>query len=245
MQEAQDELPPDLLELGDDILLVRPEAAPPNPLPNRAPSQHRQAFDPRLGKTREDFRKAMETELQAALLRVEDKVRAKTGAVGLEQLIPTVRVEVRIKPKRGSSRVYEKIVNVILSPEGAAATQKSIREKVQEAFPSHAIPKDWTQPLPRWAITKIKARISNRGGPFASMAIPSKVSLSKLHKLAKAALQRHETGAFTAKATISLTNDAVIINNTPFKVTKNRVGKRDYPMVRISIDNLQQVLGSK
>lgn len=83
-----------------------------------------------------------------------------------------------MKAKEGASKVYKAIIDRILTQSGAVQTQTEIRGYVAEIYPSHSMPKDWTKPLPAWAIKKVKQRIQNSAAPISNIKLPKAVTLT-------------------------------------------------------------------
>ncbi len=129
-----------------------------------------------------------------------------------------------MKAKEGTSKVFAAIIDHILTQSGAVKSQTEIRSYVAERHPSHSIPKDWTKPLPAWAVKKVKDRIQNSAAPISSIQFPKAVTLSQLHKAAAAAMERHKTGVQTFRPIVEVSENSVIINGIAFPIKVNKVG---------------------
>ena len=147
-----------------------------------------------------------------------------------------------MKAKEGASKVYKAIIDHILTQSGAVKTQTEIRSYVAERYPSHSIPKDWTKPLPLWAIKKVKERIRNSAAPISNIQLPKAVTLSQLHKAAAAAMERHKTGVQTFRPVVEVSDTSIVINGTAFSIGENKVKGRVYRQVRVSMSELLQAL---
>ena len=77
-----------------------------------------------------------------------------------------------MKAKEGKGKVYQAIIDHILTQSGAVKSQTQIRSYVADMFPSHTMPKDWTKPLPAWAVKKAKKRIQNSAVPISNIQPP-------------------------------------------------------------------------
>ena len=147
-----------------------------------------------------------------------------------------------MKAKEGKGKVYQAIIDHILTQSGAVKSQTQIRSYVADMFPSHTMPKDWTKPLPAWAVKKAKERIQNSAVPISNIQLPKAVTLSQLHTAAKAAMERHKTGAQTFKPVVQVSETAVVINGVAFPISNNKVKGENYKQVRASMPRLLEAL---
>ena len=129
-----------------------------------------------------------------------------------------------MKAKEGASKVFAAIIDHILTQYGAVRTQTEIRSYVAGRYPSHSVPKDWTKPLPPWAIKKVKERIQNSAAPISNIQLPKAVTLSQLHKAAKAAMERHKKKVQKFRPFVQFSENSVIINGVVFPIKVNKVG---------------------
>lgn len=129
-----------------------------------------------------------------------------------------------MKAKEGASKVFAAIIDHILTQHGAVQTQTEIRSYVAGRYPSHSVPKDWTKPLPPWATKKVRKRIQNSAAPISNIQLPKAVTLSQLHKAAKAAMERHKTGVQKFRPFVEVSENSVIINGVVFPIKVNKVG---------------------
>jgi len=150
-----------------------------------------------------------------------------------------------MKAKEGSSKVFQAIIDHILTQAGAAKPQKQVREYVAAMFPSHSVPKDWTQTLPDWAVKKIQKRTRNSAPPIANIQLPKAVTLSQLHKAAAAAIERHKNGVQTFKPMVEVSDTCILINGISFPIGTNKVGGQIYKQMRASMPKLIQALASR
>ena len=146
------------------------------------------------------------------------------------------------KAKEGASKVFVAIINHILTRSGAEKTQTAIRKYVAETYPSHSIPKDWTKPLPPWAIKKVKERIQNSAAPISNIQLPKAVTLSQLHKAAAAAMERHKTGVLTFRPVVEVSDANILINGIAFPIGANKVKGEIYKQVRAPLPKFLQAL---
>ena len=147
-----------------------------------------------------------------------------------------------MKAKEGKGKVYQAIIDHILTQSGAVKSQTQIRSYVADMFPSHTIPKDWTKPLPAWAVKKVRERIQNSAAPISNIQVPKAVTLSQLHAAARAAMERHKTGAQTFKPVVQVSDTAVVINGVAFPISNNKVKGETYKQVRTSMPRLLEAL---
>lgn len=184
-------------------------------------------------------------ELQAELLRASNdlvETVRKRGGTKFADLNAAISIRVGRVGVRGAGKVMDAILAQILTPTGAAGTQTAIRSRVAAMFPSLPIPKDWTKPLPAWAIGKLKRRLGSCGTPFSSMKPVAGWSLSALHREAKAAMAHAEDGCVTFKAEVALGDGVVTINGVSFKIQDNIVKGVPYPATRIPLARLREAL---
>ena len=147
-----------------------------------------------------------------------------------------------MKAKEGKGKVYQAIIDHILTQSGAVKSQTQIRNYVAEMFPSHTMPKDWTKPLLAWAVKKARERIQNSAAPISNIQLSKAVTLSQLHTAAKAAMERHKTGAQTFKPVVQVSETAVVINGVAFPISNNKVKGEIYKQVRASMLRLLEAL---
>ena len=147
-----------------------------------------------------------------------------------------------MKAKEGKGKVYQAIIDHILTQSGAVKSQTQIRSYVADMFPSHTMPKDWTKPLLAWAVKKARERIQNSAAPISNIQLPKAVTLSQLHTAAKAAMERHKTGAQTFKPVVQVSETAVVINGVAFPISNNKVKGETYKQVRASMLRLLEAL---
>ena len=147
-----------------------------------------------------------------------------------------------MKAKEGKGKVYQAIIDHILTQSGAVKSQTQIRNYVAEMFPSHTMPKDWTKPLPAWAVKKAKERIQNSAVPISNIQLPKAVTLSQLHTAARAAMERHKTGVQTFRPVVEVSDTSIVINGTAFSIGENKVKGRVYRQVRVSMSDFLQAL---
>ena len=147
-----------------------------------------------------------------------------------------------MKAKEGKGKVYQAIIDHILTQSGAVKSQTQIRSYVADMFPSHTMPKDWTKPLPAWAVKKAKERTQNSAVPISNIQLPKAVTLSQLHTAARAAMERHKIGAQTFKPVVQVSETAVVINGVAFPISNNKVKGETYKQVRTSMPRLLEAL---
>lgn len=150
-----------------------------------------------------------------------------------------------MKAKEGSSKVFQAIIDHILTQSGAVKSQTEIRSYVAERLPSYSVPKDWTKPLSAWAVKRIKQRIQNSAAPISNIKLPKGITLSLLHKAVAAAIERHKTGVQTFRPIIAVSDTSIIINGVVFPIGANKIKDEIYKQMRVSIPKLLQALALK
>lgn len=143
-----------------------------------------------------------------------------------------------MKAKQGTSEVYQAIIDHILTQSGAEKSQTEIRHHVAKRYPSHRMPQDWTKPLPAWAVKKIKQRIQNSAAPISNIYLPKGVTLSQLHKAARAAMERHKTGVQTFRPVVEVNDTSILVNGVAFPVGDNKVKGGTYKYLRAPMSKL-------
>lgn len=205
----------------------------------RAPqnSMMKPTFDP----AKKSLQLELQREMDAAVKTAEHNIRQRTGSK-YEAVKVIASVRTAIRAGRGATQVYNAIIERILTPTGAREKQVAIRNFVEGVYPSFSVSRDWTRPLPSWAVKKLKERIYSSAAPFNKIHINPGISLSELHRLAAAAIEKDETGTLNFSAKICVADDKIFINNKPFAITVNPVGARQYRTVRLNVDSLLTAL---
>lgn len=149
-----------------------------------------------------------------------------------------------MKAKEGTSKVFQAIIDHILTQSGAVKSQTEIRSYVAERFPSYSVPKDWTKPLPAWAIKKVKQRIQNSAAPISNIQLPKGVTLSQLHKAAGAAMECYKMGGQTFRPVVEIRDTSVVVNGVLFPARNNKAKGNlyEYKYLRTSMSKLLQAL---
>lgn len=151
-------------------------------------------------------------------------------------------VSVRPKALPGASKVLLRLIDRIITSTGAAETQAALRDAVRAEFPEHSFSKDWTRPLPAWAIKHANDQISKSAGPFTSLKVKAPTTLSELHKQAAAAVTLAAGGEQKFQATVTITAKHVFVNGEKFSITDSVSAGRIYRTARIRIDSLTKAL---
>lgn len=223
------------VEMDFTTLLLAPQLTPAPSTGLSSPA----ALRPKFNSARQQDRRQAEAELAA-------HPSLKAAQQDIQRRYPSVKVGVQprvsMKSQPGSSQVTQALIDTILTRVGAESSQTVIREKVQVRFPQHAVTKNWTTPLPDWANKKIRERLCTFAPPFNQLKLPSKLSLSTLHKAAKHAWTMHQTGTCRGRAQIEISKDAVIINGQSFKISRNKSKGHTYSIARINVDVLMDLL---
>jgi hypothetical protein len=158
----------------------------------------------------------------------------------------TYRVKVTpvVSSTPGAWKVLKALIDLTLSQRGALMTQTACREEVQRQFPQHSVCKDWTKPMPKWAMTHAKKRILTSAPPISTLKFKNDATLSDMHKAAKVACAKSSADGLTVKASVTVTNDAVMINGHSFRLTVNKSNGKEYPLFRITTQALLKALKS-
>lgn len=223
---------------GLEFLTPAPTQDEPEQVATEAPVLPlRRKYDPSLFTKCAKARTVLEEHLKTEIAR-----RIADSPDAFQGLNVRFNVEARPKSAAGSHVVLKSLIEMILQPGGAAATQSACRAAVQVKYPNFAVYKDWTKELPRWAIEYAKKRVTCSGAPIASIVIKKGMALRDLHNASKAAMAKGRDGgaAFTAK--IVITPDSVIINGVQFKQLKNKSNGKEYRQLRLSLPALMEAL---
>ena len=143
-------------------------------------------------------------------------------------------LESRPKSKPGASKVLMALIDLILTRTGAAMTQTNCRTKVHAMHPDHAMFKDWTKPLPKWARERVGKLIATTNPAIAGIKVKSKTSLRDIHNAAKAAYAGASGEGLEFKAKITVHPDCVVINDTRIMLSINNSNGKAYTTLRIS-----------
>ena len=161
--------------------------------------------------------KKFDTDLKVYALELQEKIRSAS-----EEAIDRVLAQngygkgvscrfrvhsshrVSIKSSVDSGKSYTAIINMILTREGALASQVFIRTKVQQMYPNASVTKNWNQPLPIWAIRNVKTRLIGLGAPFDCIKLKRGATLNDLHAASKTAVEKSQGVATTFKPEVLL-----------------------------------------
>ncbi|VTU36495.1 hypothetical protein [Variovorax sp. RA8] len=228
--------PNDVCEVSMDFLT--PNALAPSSIedaPFRRMQPPRRKFDPALrgvaSRARQDIQRHVDAYIQQEVAR-----HPELGGLAIRG-----RVSATPKASSGSSAVLKEIIDRILSPSVATATRTSIREGVQKKFPQQAVYKDWSKPLPEWAMRFVRQRAACGTSAVARMKVGPSMTLSQLYIEARTSLAR-EQGAQSYRATITVSAHHITINGQEFKVTQNKSNGKTYDFVRLSMDKLNEAM---
>jgi len=154
-----------------------------------------------------------------------------------------IKLKVQSRPKAtpGQSKVLLALIEFILTRRGALLTQADCRAVVQEKFPSFAVTKNWTVPLPQWALAKARTCLQCSAAPLSTIDLKAGMGLRDLHRSVKSALVAQEEGE-QFQAVIRVTEDAVIINGISVKLASSKSAGRTYRSLRISRTALLEAL---
>lgn len=186
---------------------------------------------------------------RAATARLKERFQAELATAvradpeAFRGLNMSLDVKARAKSTPGAYKVLFALIDVVLGPNGPTSTQEDCRATTQQMHPEFAIPKDWTRPLPDWAVARAKTRapLLRPGSP---VVIKKGMSLSDLHKTVQVAAAIENGESRTYSATIALTSDAIFINGVRFKVSVNKSGGKEYAISRLSVSALEAALQS-
>lgn len=197
-------------------------------------------FDPSLGQSRNETQARLRLDIAA----FKESIRVKYGR--MEHLAIKVDASATVSIKKqndaDAGNVYGEIISRILTAEGAMQSQADIRRHVQPLVPSQSVPRDWNKPLPVWAVRKVQDHIFGMGAPMSTIRPGKGWSLNDLHKAARTAVEKHKTGCNTYKVTVTLTDETVIVNGTPFRIGTNKVAKETYPQLRVPMRRLIEAI---
>lgn len=182
---------------------------------------------------------ALQKELRAT---VNAAIKAELQRPEYQGFAAKAEVNAFIKASPHRPLIDKAVLAHIFTHRGAMGTQTAIRNKVSNDLPGMPVGKDWTKPLTSWMLKTARAQATGSGTPFNTIPITGKHSLSSLHKLARAAVAETRGVRHAYKAIITLDGEHVYINGHPFKISINRAKGRDYPVVRVGVEKLRDVL---
>lgn len=132
-------------------------------------------------------------------------------------------------------RTYEQIIQRILTPEGARETQAAINAHIRKSNPESPSLKDWTKPMPKFAIESLRKKIQASEAPFNQIRITSKTTLADLHRKAARLLAKE---GVEIKTTMLITSDRVFIGDKSWRIGKATANGQTYRRINIRVDRL-------
>ena len=142
--------------------------------------------------------------------------------------------------KPGFGVVVPKIVDYMVLLGRAKLTQKAILDEVRKSLPHQVIQNNiWSKKLRRGELTKLQTRIT--GSMAHPISIDGCKTLSDIKKKLKASLTVKDA-VFTAKVTIAIDADNVVIGKNVYPIQKRKAGKGkyEYPSIRIGTGDKRQ-----
>jgi hypothetical protein len=208
-----------------------------DPAPEEIQAAQRRASDRNLLQRGAAAAKAFQPALEAALAKF--RLTHPELCAGLSS---SGQASFRPAPTKGHGVVLARLLQVILSPASAQRTQQECRRIVEAEFPSQAVYKTWTKPLPPWAVARARAIAAGSAPPISALKLRTGVTLKELHNAVRMAV---EGRGIQASVIIAITDEAVVINGHRFTRSVNSVAGRKYPIVRVSIPALEAALTTK
>jgi hypothetical protein len=135
--------------------------------------------------------------------------------------------------KQGFGSVVPKIVDYMVILGRAKLTQKTILDEVRKNLPNQVIQDNiWSKPLRRKELKKAQERITGNMSP--PISVDGCKTLSDIKKKVKASLTVKDA-VFTAKVTVAINTDTVVIGKNVYPIQKRKAGGRkyEYPSIRI------------
>ena len=142
----------------------------------------------------------------------------------------------------GQSAVLIRLVEVVLRPASATMTQDDCRRIVAGQFPSHHVTKNWTRPLPPFAIQRAKVVVAGSAAPISTIKVKSGATLKDLHGAVRSAVN---PGVIEGRVSIAIHDDAVVINGDRFKRSVTTSKGHSYGFARLPIDRLLTALAKQ
>lgn len=203
-------------------------------------SSGRRKYDPLLWGKSARASKDLAREMEADLKRRISVNPAKYAGLSMK-----LSVSARPKSTPGSHLVTKDLIKHILTATGAKQTQTECRDAIQARYPDHAIAKDWTKPLAKWVTDFTKKLVASTAAPFNKLVVRPGMSLRDLHAAARQMECAASGTVATYKATIAITEDAIVINGVEFKISDAKTGKYKYRSMRASIPTLLTALSKR
>ncbi len=151
-------------------------------------------------------------------------------------------LEARPKSKPGAFKVLLALIDLVLTPSGAAMTQTQCRAKVHTMYPDHAVFKDWTKTLPNWAIVHASKRIASSTPSISAIKVTSKTTLRDLHNSIRASLANANGQGQAFSAKVEICAESVTVNGKVFRLAKNICKGKEYTTLRVNVDALLTAL---
>jgi hypothetical protein len=186
---------------------------------------------------------------RAAAAKLKERFQAELASLisadpeAFRGLNMSLEVKARAKSTAGAYKVLFSLIDFLLGPSGATSTQDVCRATVQKMHPDMAVSKDWTRPLPDWAVAHAKTRAPLLR-PNSPVIVKRGMSLRDLHNAVRIASAKAGGEARPYRASVSITTDAVFINDIRFKVSVNKSNGREYAIARVNVDALEAALKS-
>jgi hypothetical protein len=155
----------------------------------------------------------------------------------------SLEVKARAKSTPGSYKVLLSLIDVVLGPRGATITQEDCRATVQAMHPEMAVSKDWTKPIPAFALERAKTSAMMRP-PGSPVMVKRGMSLRDLHNAVRIAAVKASGESRSYGASITIADDAIVINGVRFKLSVNKSNGREYVVARLNVAALEDALKS-
>ena len=198
----------------------------------------RRTYDPTLFHRGSEIVAKLNEKLRAALAL---EVRKNPGLFADFNM--SLEVKARTKSTPGGYKVLLSLIDVVLGPRGATITQEDCRATVQAMHPEMAVSKDWTKPIPAFALERAKTSAMMRP-PGSPVVVKRGMSLRDLHNAVRVAALKASGESRTYRASITIANDAIMINGVRFKLSVNKSNGQEYVFARLNIEVLEGALKS-
>jgi len=193
-------------------------------------------FDPQLQEHQREIQKLVDEAASAAIAKYR-KEHPEAAAL-------TVRANVAVRKPRpnGFHQVPVAMLRQMLQPGWLDKSQEYIREAVARQFPEYSISKNiWREPQKPWQLKKLRDTVQgNAMPPLHNAAVAQCKTLADFRMALRAAAAKH--GQQTFRATITVGEDYVTINDLAVKIATSQSNGRSYRTIRPNVDKLLDTL---
>lgn len=144
-----------------------------------------------------------------------------------------------------SKDALKDLLKLIIEEDGYKLKQIECRKKISAEYGYSKVEKNWTAPLPLWAIEYAESIMEKSKNPRIKPLAESE--FNTLNDI-KAILTKNLTSDYSEKfkPEIIIYADKVFVNNSVFKLSDNKLKNgKSYKLLRVNIDKFKQALADR